>query len=59
MPGGSVIAKPLDANSAFNSNDLVFWAGAKAYKFFDRVSENFADGISIYLSDVKACRSNG
>ena len=48
MPGGSFIAKPLDANSAFNSNDLVFWAGAKAYKFFAWVSENFADGISIY-----------
>ena len=48
MPGGSAIAEPLDANSAFNSNDLVFWAGAKAYKFVAGVSENFADGISIY-----------
>jgi hypothetical protein len=50
---------PLDASNAYNSEDLVFWVGAKVYGLVAGVSESFADGISTYVSDVKVCRSNG
>ena len=40
---------PLDASSAYNSKDLVFWVGAKVYGLVAGVSESFADGISTYV----------
>jgi len=59
IPGGSAIVQPLDASTAFNLNDLVFWVGAKAYKFVAGVSKSFAVGISSYSSNAKACLPNG
>jgi len=49
----------LDATSAYNYDELVFWHGAKAYKFVAKVSKSFASGMSIHVDNAKACHSNG